>query len=606
MNGFSTWQQFEGGFLTAGERLYYRGWQPQQERPNTPRRAFIFLHRGHEHSARIAPLVEQLGYQQDWAFAWDARGHGHSPGARGDAPSFMQLVQDLDEFVRHISSTYQIAPENMLLIANSVGAVVASTWLHDYAVPVRGIVMAAAAFDINLYVPLAKPALRLAIGFKPDLFVKSYIRSSMLTHCLKQAALYDADPLIAKAISARILLELADTTKRIVQDAHAIQTPTLMLVAGRDYVVKAAPQQQYFQKLSAKLKRLVVVPESFHAILYEADMSLTLRVIHEFIADCYEAEPQSAEQVLKQSAELESAELRSAGLQNSGLQSAAPKLGLAKQLFYGVQRLLLNSLGRLSVGMQIGLTHGFDSGKSLDYVYKNQPQGRLVLGQILDQGYLQAVGWRGIRQRKTDLQHALIALIEQHPKEQPLRILDIATGSGRYVLEILKRYQDRDIQATLRDFLPQNLADAEQLAQSLALKQSVTFEVRDAFSEASYPALAEPFDIVIVSGLYELFSDNNLIAKSLAGISQQIAEHGHLVYTGQPWHPQLELIANTLNNHRGEMWVMRPRPQAEMDALVSKAGGRKLKTYIGTDGIFTVSVAKFGKAECSVKSIGHG
>ena len=567
---------------------------PRKIGQRAERRALIFLHRGHEHSGRITPLVEQLGYQQDWAFAWDARGHGHSPGARGDAPSFMQLVQDLDEFVQHISATYQIAPENMLLIANSVGAVVASTWLHDYAVPVRGIVMAAAAFDINLYVPLAKPALRLAIGFKPDLFVKSYIRSSMLTHCPKQAALYDADPLIAKAISARILLELADTAKRIVQDAHAIQTPTLMLVAGRDYVVKAAPQQQYFQRLSAKLKRLVVVPESFHAILYEADMSLTLRVIHEFIADCYAKAPQNAEQVLKQSAELQSSSLH---FEKPLSAVAAPKLGFAKQLFYGTQRLLLNSLGRLSVGMQIGLTHGFDSGKSLDYVYKNQPQGRLVLGKILDQGYLQAVGWRGIRQRKTDLQHALIDLIEQHPKEQPLRILDIATGSGRYVLEILKRYQDRDIQATLRDFLPQNLADAEQLAQSLALKQSVTFEVRDAFSEASYPALAEPFDIVIVSGLYELFSDNHLIAKSLAGISQQIAEGGHLVYTGQPWHPQLELIANTLNNHRGEMWVMRPRPQAEMDALVQIAGGRKVKTYIGIDGIFTVSVARFGCAQ---------
>lgn len=594
MNGSAAWQQLEAGFLSRGERLFYRAWQPAQDRSTSERRALIFLHRGHEHSGRISPLVEQLGYQQDWAFAWDARGHGHSPGARGDAPSFMQLVQDLDEFVRHISATYQIAPENMLLIANSVGAVVASTWLHDYAVPVRGIVMAAAAFDINLYVPLAKPALRLAIGFKPDLFVKSYIRSSMLTHCPKQAALYDADPLIAKAISARILLELADTAKRIVQDAHVIQTPTLMLVAGRDYVVKAAPQQQYFQRLSAQLKRLVVVPESFHAILYEADMSLTLRVIHEFIADCYAKAPQNAEQVLKQSAELQ----RSSEHFEKPLSAvAAPKLGLAKQLFYGAQRLLLNSLGRLSVGMQIGLTHGFDSGKSLDYVYKNQPQGRLVLGKILDQGYLQAVGWRGIRQRKTDLQHALIALIEQHPKEQPLRILDIATGSGRYVLEILKRYQDREIQATLRDFLPQNLADAKQLAQSLALKQSVTFEVRDAFSLASYPALAEPFDIVIVSGLYELFSDNHLIAKSLAGISQQIAQGGHLVYTGQPWHPQLELIANTLNNHRGEMWVMRPRPQAEMDALVNEAGGRKVKTYIGIDGIFTVSVARFGCAK---------
>jgi alpha-beta hydrolase superfamily lysophospholipase len=132
--------------------------------------------------------VKQFGYQNDWAFAWDARGHGYSPGERGDAPSFHALVQDFNVFIQHIQDTYAIAPEKMVIVANSVGAVIAATWLRDYAPRVRGVVMAAAAFDINLYVPLARPALRLATCFKPDLFVTSYIRSSMLTHSREQAA----------------------------------------------------------------------------------------------------------------------------------------------------------------------------------------------------------------------------------------------------------------------------------------------------------------------------------------------------------------------------------------------------------------------------------
>jgi alpha-beta hydrolase superfamily lysophospholipase len=33
-------------------------------------------------------------------FALDARGHGHSPGRRGYAPSVGTLVKDLDTFVR--------------------------------------------------------------------------------------------------------------------------------------------------------------------------------------------------------------------------------------------------------------------------------------------------------------------------------------------------------------------------------------------------------------------------------------------------------------------------------------------------------------------------
>ncbi|MBC8831778.1 class I SAM-dependent methyltransferase family protein, partial [Escherichia coli] len=66
-----------------------------------------------------------------------------------------------------------------------------------------------------------------------------------------------------------------------------------------------------------------------------------------------------------------------------------------------------------------------------------------------------------------------------------------------------------------------------------------------------------------------------------------------LVYTGQPWHPQLEFIARALNNHRGEAtWVMRRRSQAEMDELVARAGFRKLDQRIDEMGIFTVSLAQ--------------
>jgi len=67
---------------------------------------------------------------------------------------------------------------------------------------------------------------------------------------------------------------------------------------------------------------------------------------------------------------------------------------------------------------------------------------------------------------------------------------------------------------------------------------------------------------------------------------------GYLVYTGQPWHPQLEMIARALTSHRqGQAWVMRRRTQAEMDQLVAAAGFRKVTQRIDEWGIFTVSLA---------------
>ena len=52
-------------------------------------------------------------------------------------------------------------------------------------------------------------------------------------------------------------------------------------------------------------------------------------------------------------------------------------------------------------------------------------------------------------------------------------------------------------------------------------------------------------------------------------------EGGSLIYTNQPWHPQLELIARGLTDWDGKPWVMRRRTQAEMDDLVRAAGFEK-------------------------------
>jgi len=92
--------------------------------------------------------------------------------------------------------------------------------------------------------------------------------------------------------------------------------------------------------------------------------------------------------------------------------------------------------------------------------------------------------------------------------------------------------------------------------------------------------------------LYELFGDNDMVSRSLAGIGDAVPHGGFLVHTGQPWHPQLELIARALTSHRGgEAWVMRRRSQREMDQLVERAGFRKLEQRIDEWGIFTVSLA---------------
>ncbi|UVW27252.1 bifunctional alpha/beta hydrolase/class I SAM-dependent methyltransferase [Massilia sp. H6] len=581
-----TWVAVESGFdARDGTRLFYRAWRPRSVAAGRPARALIFLHRGHEHSGRIAKLVERFGLLQDWAFAYDNRGHGYSPGERGDAPDFATLVRDLDTFVRHVESRYGIATENMIVVANSVGAVVAATWVHDYAPRIRGLVMAAAAFSIKLYVPFAKSALRFARCFKPDLFVTSYIRPGMLTHCDEEAQAYAADPLIAKSISAKILLELADVGQRIIENASAISVPVLMLVAEKDYVVSETPQRRFFDRLGTHLKRYVKLTGCYHAVFYERDTSTAIQASLDFIEACF-ATPLLMPKFYADAHRSGPAARAYAALERGESVSSTARA------WFGVQRRLLCALGPLSNGMHIGMTHGFDSGESLDYVYRNQAGGKLGIGKLLDRAYLDAVGWRGVRVRKAQLQHMLAERIAAHPCNEPLRILDIAAGSARYVLETVKRFQEHRINVSLRDYMQHNVDNGRRLAADLQLQACVAVSLADAFDGCSYQGQENCYDIAIVSGLYELFSDNDKVSGSLRSVVRSLRPGGYLIYTAQPWHPQLNMIAYTLTNHCGVLWKMRPRPQAEMDALVTLAGARKLDTAIGVKGIFTVSLAR--------------
>src|SRR5213075_2427561 len=244
-----------------GAELFYRAWIPRERTD----KAILLFHRGHEHSGRWQQTVGLLGLQDIVVFAWDARGHGRSPGERGAANNFADVIRDVDAFARHISERYKIPFENMIVLAHSLAALSVAAWVHDYAPPIRAMILATAAFHVRLYIPFAIPALRL---FRPR-FVKSYVKSKMLTHDPMEAARYDSDPLIFRQIAVNVLLDLHDTSKRLLADAGAIQTPTLMICAGKDWVVSLKAQQTFFDRLSSTHKRFEIFPDAYHAIFHE-------------------------------------------------------------------------------------------------------------------------------------------------------------------------------------------------------------------------------------------------------------------------------------------------------------------------------------------------
>jgi len=566
-----------------GVDLFYRHW-PATATP--ARGAIVLFHRGHEHSGRMAHLVDELGLPDFAFFAWDARGHGRSPGARGDSPGIPASVRDMQTFADRIVAEHGIAVEDIAVIAQSVGAVLAAAWAHDYAPRIRCMVLASPAFKVKLYVPFARAGLKLMHALRGNFFVTSYVKAKFLTRDPERIASYDSDPLIARAISVRVLLGLYDAADRVVADAQAIVVPTQLLSSANDWVVHHGPQHAFFARLGSPVKERHLLHGFYHDTLGERDRAAAVARMRSFLLRRFAAPFAQPD--------LTDADQGSFTREESdALAAPLPPLS-PRGLYWAATRASLRVGGLLSTGVKLGHATGFDSGSTLDYVYRNTPDGVTPVGRLVDRTYLESIGWRGIRQRKRHIEELLQrAIADRQDAGAPARILDVAAGHGRYVLDAVAAASAEPDAILLRDFDARNVTQGQALIRERSLEAIATFAQGDAFDRASLAAISPRPTIGIVSGLYELFPDNAPVRASLQGLADAIEPGGLLVYTCQPWHPQLELIARALTSHRGgHAWVMRRRTQAEMDQLVANAGFRKFDQRIDEWGIFTVCVAR--------------
>ncbi|MFA6955359.1 MAG: bifunctional alpha/beta hydrolase/class I SAM-dependent methyltransferase [Thermoanaerobaculia bacterium] len=566
-----------------GVELFYRHWPIAEGTRKAG--AIVLFHRGHEHSGRMAHLVDELGLDEFEFFAWDARGHGRSPGPRGFSPSLGTSVRDVNDFVELAAAQAGCPVEDVAVIAQSVGAVLVSTWLHDYAPRIRCAVLASPAFKVKLYVPFARTGLAIQQKFRGNFYVNSYVKPKFLTHDPERIASYEKDPLISRPISVNILLALYETAERIVADANAITVPVQMFISGDDWVVHHGPQHDFFDRLGSAVKEKHVIPGFFHDTLGERDRAPVVEKIREFVRARF-AEPRTF-------VELTNAHLSGATKDESDRLATPLSPFSPRGLYWSMTRASMKLGEALSEGVKLGHQTGFDSGSTLDYVYRNKPAGVGPIGRMIDRNYLNSIGWRGIRQRKIHVEELLrIATRRLREEGKPVRVMDVAAGHGRYALEAIDSAEARPDSILLRDYSDINVAAGARLIEEKGLGDIARFVKGDAFDRASLASVEPRPTLAIVSGLYELFPDNEMVGRSLAGIADAVQAGGMLVYTGQPWHPQLELIARALTSHRGgAAWVMRRRTQAEMDQLVERAGFRKLAQRIDEWGIFTVSLA---------------
>ncbi|MFQ5990325.1 MAG: class I SAM-dependent methyltransferase family protein, partial [Candidatus Methylomirabilales bacterium] len=262
-----------------------------------------------------------------------------------------------------------------------------------------------------------------------------------------------------------------------------------------------------------------------------------------------------------------------------------------KSIYYKTLKGLLRTVGQLSDGIRLGLQYGFDSGVMLEYIYQNKTSGRGWLGRAIDRAYLDAPGWKGIRERAEILKDVLRKTIHENSQRGvSTSLLDVASGGGRYVLEVFQEFRSDTVSAVLRDYKEENVQKALTLARGLGVSASI--ECGDAFSDSDLDSVNPRPNVIVVSGLHEILPDNDLIRTHFGQLNRILQAPGTLIFTIQPYHPQIESIARVLTSHSGGPWVMRLRPFDLTRQWAEDAGFRCIQVQMDSQDIFGVVKAR--------------
>jgi alpha-beta hydrolase superfamily lysophospholipase len=96
-------------------------------------------------------------------------------------------------------------------------------------------------------------------------------RGLLYTDTPKRREFIDRDPLALREVTFRFAQADSRLTKYAKAAAPYIHTPTLMMLAGRDRILKNAPCRAYWSRLGARHKTLIEYPTAVHTLEFESD-----------------------------------------------------------------------------------------------------------------------------------------------------------------------------------------------------------------------------------------------------------------------------------------------------------------------------------------------
>jgi alpha-beta hydrolase superfamily lysophospholipase len=274
-------ERLEGHFWGYQDaELFFQMWRPEKVRGT-----LVLTHGLGEHSERynsVANEMADIGWQ---TLAWDLRGHGRSEGKRGYVNRFQDYCDDLESFLRFVKSHHHDRTNPIVLFGHSMGGLITLKMLLNHNPQnVNGVVLSSPALGVSLEVPYLKvKGAELLAKWAPKVTLFNEIDYTILSRDRALTSQYGKDPLRHDKVSSRLFLGMREAFEEMMNQAQDFHWPMLLQLAGQEKVVSTPASKDFFEKVGAKKKDLVIYADSYHEIYNDLDKADVIRDLKSFL-----------------------------------------------------------------------------------------------------------------------------------------------------------------------------------------------------------------------------------------------------------------------------------------------------------------------------------
>ncbi|MGH2364197.1 MAG: lysophospholipase [Chloroflexota bacterium] len=231
----------------TGAALFGRAWLPAA----TPRAVVCLVHGFGEHSGRYQTVADFLAQREIAVLAYDQRGHGRSPGARGAVASYSRLLDDVGALLEEARRRFGGLPR--FLYGHSMGGGEVLRYAIERQPSVTGVVATSPWLELPNELPPWQIALAATLcAIAPGVALpRQDLDSHKLSHQEPATRAYDADPLVHHRVTARLFWGCRASGRWTLAHAGQLRLPVLLLHGSADVVTSPAASRRFAQRAGA-------------------------------------------------------------------------------------------------------------------------------------------------------------------------------------------------------------------------------------------------------------------------------------------------------------------------------------------------------------------